>query len=100
MAASSAGLAQLDGQDRQTVEAWLTEFDQNWDERRLGVQVRRLPPEGLLRRAALTELVKIDIRRQWQQGRRVKIEAYLKAFPELGTHETVAADLVAAEYEM
>src|SRR5262249_51195526 len=41
----------------------------------------------------------IDIERQWQLGRHARLEAYLKAFPELGTMETVSADLIIAEYQ-
>jgi predicted Ser/Thr protein kinase len=100
MATSERGFSQLSDQDRLAVEGWLAEFDQSWDEHRLAGQVQRLPAHGLVRRAALAEMIKIDLERQWQAGRRVEIEAYLKAFPELGTPETVPADLVLAEYEV
>src|SRR5262249_47192588 len=99
MAFSHRSLSELSEQDRRVVEGWLVAFEQDWDERRLVAQVRRLPAEGPLRGAALARLVKIDLGRQWQNGRRANVEAYLKAFPELGTPETVPADLVLAEYE-
>jgi predicted Ser/Thr protein kinase len=69
---------------RRDVEAWLAEFQQGWDEKKLKNQVRKLPPSGDPRRLpALLEIVKIDLYRHWEQGRRVKVESYLKAFPEL-----------------
>jgi serine/threonine protein kinase len=49
---------------------------------------------------ALVELVKLDLSRQWQEGRPVTLESYLKTFPELGTVETVAPELILAEYEV
>jgi hypothetical protein len=58
-----------------------------------------LPP-GPLRQAALVEMVKIDLERRWQRSERPKIEDYLRAFPELGEPNTVAADLRLAEAEV
>src|SRR5205823_8887422 len=49
---------------------------------------------------ALVELVKLDLSREWLQGRRVNLESYLKSFPELGTVETVSPELILAEYEV
>jgi predicted Ser/Thr protein kinase len=93
-----ASLAKLSDDDRRQVEAWLMEFQQRWDEKRLGAQVRKLPPAGsALRLPALTELVKIDLERQWLKGRRVKLESYMKALPELGTSATVSPELIQAE---
>jgi predicted Ser/Thr protein kinase len=95
---ASASLARLSDKDRRQVEAWLVEFQQSWDEKRLGAQVRKLPPAGSpVRLAALTELVKIDLERLWQKGRRVKLECYMKALPELGTSEMVSPELIQAE---
>jgi serine/threonine protein kinase len=93
-----ANLAHLSAEDRRQVEACLAEFQQSWNEKRLGVQIRKLPPPGSpARRAALVELVKIDLARQWQIGRRVKLESYLKALPELGTADSIAPELIEAE---
>jgi predicted Ser/Thr protein kinase len=91
-------LAKLTEGERRQLEAWLAEFHQSWDDKRLGAQVRKLPPPGsALRQAALTELVKIDLLRQWQKGHRAKLESYMKALPELGTAETVSPELIRAE---
>jgi serine/threonine protein kinase len=49
---------------------------------------------------ALVEMVKLDLNRQWLQGRPVDLESYLEAFPELGTVETISPELILAEYEI
>ena len=47
---------------------WLEEFDQSWEDGRLRVMVRQLPPApSPLRLPALVELVKIDLRRRWKR---------------------------------
>jgi hypothetical protein len=93
-------LQHLSAEQRQQLEALLAEFDQGWHEGQLASWVRRLPPaDHPLRRAALLEMVKIDLERQWQQGRRALVEAYLHFFPELGTRDSVSAELLLAEYE-
>jgi serine/threonine protein kinase len=48
---------------------------------------------------ALVDMVKLDLNRAWLQGHPVKLESYLESFPELGTVETVPAELILAEYE-
>jgi hypothetical protein len=82
------------------VESWLFEFDRSWHAGQLAEQVRKLPPGSPLRIVALVELVKIDLERQWQQGRPACVEGYLRAYPELGTADTVPTDLIAKEYEV
>jgi serine/threonine protein kinase len=100
MEAVHSSVLELSLQDRQTLEAWLSEFVRLWDEKRLAVQVKQLPPAPHpLRFVALLELAKIDLQQQWSFGRRIKVEAYLKALPELGTPETVFVELLLAEYE-
>jgi tetratricopeptide (TPR) repeat protein/predicted Ser/Thr protein kinase len=90
----------LSDADRRLLESWRMEFERSWDPQRLGARVQQLPPPGdQLRPLLLTELVKIDLRHHWQEGRRVRLESYLKAYPELGTPEAVAVDLIQAEFE-
>ena len=93
-----ATLAGLSEADRKRVMGWLEEFDNNWHEKRLAAQVRELPRQGPVRAAALAEMVKIDLVNQWQKGRHARLEVYLKALPELGTTDTVAVDLIVAEF--
>jgi WD40 repeat protein/predicted Ser/Thr protein kinase len=96
--AANAQLSNLTDQQRATVERWLADFDQGWDEERLAARAAELPA-GPLRLPALVEMVKIDLERNWQRGRQVTVEEYLARFPELNTPEAVPAGLVAAEAE-
>src|SRR5262245_56769181 len=94
-------LDQLSPSDRQVLAAWVAEFRQTWTDTRLGSSLADLPPIGSpLRRAALVEMVKIDIAQHWQKGNRVRLEQYLRGLPELGTAETVPLELIQAEYEV
>jgi serine/threonine protein kinase len=90
----------LSEDDRQRLQAWLAEFERDWDETRLAVRVAQLPPaDKPLRLALLVGMVRIDLRRRWQRGQPVTVESYLESYPELGTPETVAAQLILEEYE-
>jgi tRNA A-37 threonylcarbamoyl transferase component Bud32 len=100
MTAADPHLADLSDDERRVVEAWLVDFDLSWGGRPLKDWVRKLPPTGdRLRRAALVEMVKIDLERHWQRGRPAHLEAYLRAAPELGPASCLPADLLLAEYE-
>src|SRR5438270_11333311 len=90
----------LPREDQQQLDKWLHEFERNWDEGQLARRVHELPPQGALRMAALGELVKADMRRHWQQGRKKTLETYLLGYPELGTPETVAVELIQAEMQI
>ena len=100
MAALNPKLADLSDDDRQVLESWLVEFDRRWDEGLLANRVDQIPPGSSWRLPALAEMVKIDLERQWQRGRQVSLESYLKEFPELGSPGDVSADLIQAEYEV
>jgi serine/threonine-protein kinase len=100
MSAIPTRLLELSPEDRLRVEAWLVEFEVAWDEGRLAAQVARLPPPGQpLRLPALVELVKIDLERQWQCGRRPRAGDYVLRYPELGSAGAPPADLLRAEEE-
>jgi predicted Ser/Thr protein kinase len=93
-------MAELSSEKRAALQAWLVQFEHSWTERALAAGLRQLPPPGdPLRLPTLLELVKIDLERRWQGGRHVRLESYLRSVPELGSPETVAADLIYAEYE-
>src|SRR5437660_788751 len=101
MAVVNEDMLQLAEEPCGQVAAWLVAFDQAWADGRLEAQVRDLPPPpDPRRRPALIELVKIDLERQWERGRRLLLEDYLHSYPELGTPASVAADLIQAEYEV
>src|SRR5262245_48182389 len=91
-------LVERAAEERRLLETWRTDFDQTWDEGQLAVRVRELPPApNPLRLATLVELVKIDLKRRWQHGQRVRLGGYLKRYPELGTPDTVSVELIQAE---
>jgi tetratricopeptide (TPR) repeat protein/serine/threonine protein kinase len=101
MAMANPRILALSEADRQVLQSWLAKFDQAWDENKLALWVRQLPPApSPLRLPALIEMIKIDLERQWQRNRRAVVEAYLKFYPELGTAETVPADLLFVEYRV
>jgi hypothetical protein len=90
----------LSEDERQRLEAGLAEFEREWDEALLAVRVAQLPEaEKPLRRYLLVGMVRIDLRRRWQRGQPVTVENYLGEYPELGTADTVAAELIWEEYE-
>ena len=90
----------LSDADRRVLEDWRQEFDRAWEPQLLAGRVRQLPPPGdPLRLLLLAELLKIDLRHHWHDGRRVRVESYLSAYPELGTADTVSVDLIQAEVE-
>jgi len=98
--ASLSLLSQLDAGVRDQLLDWLVDFDSQWQSGAIESTLETLP-ETLQpwRGVALSELVRVDIVKQWQSGAKVRIDAYLKRFPELGTAETVAPELIVAEVE-
>jgi hypothetical protein len=100
MPSLNARVQALSPQRRKALQTLLQSFASSWDEHRLGALVRQLPPrKDPLRLPALIELVKLDLERQWQSGRHVKVEAYLKALPELGDAGSAPPDLIHCEYQ-
>jgi hypothetical protein len=99
MAITNSQLWGLSDEQRDVLEGWLVEFEQGWREGRLAARVRELPA-GPLRIPAMVELAKIDLERNWQNGRRVTVEDYLRDYPELGDPDTVPGDLLQAKYEV
>jgi HEAT repeat protein/serine/threonine protein kinase len=100
MADTSPRPAVSDEQRRQ-LQTWLNGFERTWSEGRLAAYVAQVPaPPSPMRRPVLIALVKIDLERSWQSGRRTSLEDYLRAYPELGTTDTVPFELVRAEHEL
>src|SRR5262245_40246351 len=99
MTIPASHLANLSAEHRRQLESLLLKFDQSWDEKRLPAVLRQLPADSPLRRPALIELIKIDLERRRKAGQKVRLEAYLKPFPELGTADDLPVDLILAEYQ-
>src|SRR5262249_53751687 len=100
MAATNAEFLGLPQEQRHALEARLWDFDRAWGEGLLAARARALPADQPWRRPLLVEMVKIDLERRWQRGRGRRVEDYLRESPELGTAQTVPADLLQAEYEV
>jgi serine/threonine protein kinase/HEAT repeat protein len=100
MATNTVELLSLPDEQRRVLESWLVDFDLRWAEGRLAARAGELPADNFLRRLALVEMAKIDLERHWQRGRRPCVEDYLRDYPELGTSDTVPADLIHTEYEV
>jgi serine/threonine protein kinase len=94
---SSDPLTELPTTDRARLEAVLVEFDLRWTPDRLAAAVGQLPLAGAFRRAALREMVKIDLERHARNGVPLPLQDYLHRFPELGDMGTIPADLRDAE---
>lgn len=91
----------LPQEQRRLLEEWRLEFERDWAPDKLPQWHQRLKSQPTdLARAALTEFVKIDLRRQWELGSRLRLSSYLERFPELGTQGTVSLDLIRAEIEV
>ena len=101
MSGPTQSIQELSASDRKVFQTWVEEFDRLWDVGRLPSVARFLPSasKGPLRRAILVALIQIDLRRQWERGVRVAAESYLLLYPELGTSETLDAEIVRAEFD-
>lgn len=100
MAASNAHLLGLSDAERRQIEQWLVEFELSWHQGLLVERARALPADPRLRSPLLIEMVKIDIERQWQCNRRLRLEDYLQAHGELGEVDVLPPDLIQAEHEV
>ncbi|MBI1918655.1 MAG: protein kinase [Planctomycetes bacterium] len=101
MSTTDAHLALLSGPDRQALERWLAGFDESWHHGRLAERVALLPPAGPLRRAALIELIRLDLRHRGTRASGSRgVEDYLKAYPELGPVSSDVALLRRLEQEV
>src|SRR5262249_54090445 len=99
--AAEAKLSELSDKDRRELDSWLNEFSQDWHKGLFlahSNRIRRLPEGSALGLAGLTGLIEMDMPRQWREGRQVRLETYLQAFPELGGPAEVSPDLIFAEY--
>jgi serine/threonine-protein kinase len=60
--------------------------------------IQYLPPQvGELRQQVLYELVKEDLEYRWSRDKPLPVDEYLRRYPELGTRETVPAELLLEE---
>ncbi len=97
---STPHLADLSAEDRSRLDNLLLKFDKSWGEKRLPAALRQLPADDPLRRPALLEMIKIDLEHRRKAGQKVRLEAYVKSFPELGAADDLPVDLIFAEYQV
>lgn len=92
-------LATLAVHERNELESLLMDFDNEWAPTQLQEYATRLESEtrDAYRRAALVELVKIDLHRRWSSGQGKLLEEYSQQFPEIGSVEELEAELIVAE---
>jgi hypothetical protein len=86
--------------ERESLASWLADSGRSAEEELLAGQLPGSRLSGsTLRLPALVELVKVDLGRKWRTGHPVYLESYLEALPELGSRDTIPAELILAEYE-
>ena len=95
-----ATLDDLTPQERSELEHHLVGFDLRWQPGGLRDAVARLPESARWRRAAVVEMVKIDLDKRWHRGERPTLEEYLAAVPELGGPDDLPAELIHLEYRL
>ena len=95
MTSADSRVRTVTNEDQHRLARVLADFEKTWDAGALAAQVVHLPPVGQpLRLLALAGMVKIDLRLRWRQGKAAPLEEYLQQYPELGTRDTIAADLI------
>jgi len=91
----------LTDQDRRSLAGWIEQFARNWTAELLADQINQLrsTPKCPWRWLAVTEMVKLDLARQWRLGRQVSLTTYLEQYPELGDANAVPAELIWSELQ-
>ena len=100
MPALSETIAALPPLQRRMAEAWLTRFEENWHDQKLRECMAALPAQSSLRRPLLLAMIERDLSHQWDAGRKMLVEDYLKDFPELGFASDLPLELIAAEFNV
>lgn len=81
------------------VDRWAKPFETAWREGKRPVLEDFLPPEASLRLPVLIELVHIDLEFRLDAGEPVRIENYLRRYPQLAQQREAMLGLIAAEFE-
>src|SRR5436305_9807331 len=76
---------------RQFQDAWKSAAD-------VDLRLFLPPPGDPLRRSALLELIKADLRVRWLRRRGSPLESYVERFPELGPLEKLYPEMLLVEY--
>jgi serine/threonine-protein kinase len=81
------------------VDRWVGPFEKAWREGKRPNLEDFLPPEASLRGPVLLELVHIDLEFRLEDGEEIRIETYLKRYPQLAGDRDTVLGLIAAEFE-
>jgi serine/threonine-protein kinase len=82
------------------VDLWVKRFETAWrEDKRPPALEDYLPPEASLRLRVLIELVHIDLEFRLDAGESVRIENYLRRYPQLADEREAMLGLIAAEFE-
>ena len=93
-------LEQLSDKKRGELESLLLAFDLDWTPSAFADRLSELSAaDEDYRRAALVELVKLDLVHRWKSGDPRAVDDYLQQAPELRDNPDVEAELLLAEYE-
>jgi tetratricopeptide (TPR) repeat protein/tRNA A-37 threonylcarbamoyl transferase component Bud32 len=81
------------------VRRLLSCFEQAWQRKPFPALDEFLPANGPDRRFLLPALVRVDLRYRWQAGAGIRVEDYLRRYPELNDEREAVQELIAAEDE-
>jgi len=106
MVVTNSAVLGLDVEQRNRLEGLLVDFERSWHEGCLAEKAAALPQDGPLRRGGLVEMVKIDLERNWQNGRTPTGRRPAAACPLPGSRafgyidrQTLTRDVVAATFQ-
>jgi serine/threonine protein kinase len=98
---SAARLGELHSQEWKQLQEVADRFEKAWQSASSVDLSAFLPPTGdALRPTLLQELIKTELEIRWRRGLPVTLEYYVEKFPELGTIESLTADLLYEEYRV
>jgi serine/threonine protein kinase len=101
MTSTNPSAAALSSEQGAELDALLAAFERDWRDGLLSEAALQLSDRAAeFRRAALVAMTKIDLKRQWQGGRRLTLEDYLRSFPDLGGANGVPTELIEVELEI
>lgn len=86
-------------QSADSLENCISRFEAAWREGATPPVDEFLPSHGDGRARILVELIHTDLEYRLRAGERVRIEMYMKRYPELAADRSAVLDLIAAEYE-
>src|SRR6516165_9565946 len=81
------------------VDFWAKRFETAWREGKKPVLEDYLPPEASLRLPVLIELIHIDLEFRLDAGEAIRLETYLRRYPQLADEREAMIGLIAAEFE-